>query len=174
VGEGRGSAAEIALGDQAHERRIMQGQLGAKRGFVGRLADDDVVRFGSLGRQIQAALFCRMGHLNELGGEGQVGTHEDVHVLVSVADLLHTRDGSQSAAGVKTSLDTAGCPSSHGYCGEMKNLTLTISSIAAIVILVFAFIAGIYPHHDYVFSTFLVAWAFAVAWIGGVLSSRIP
>jgi hypothetical protein len=32
--------------------------------------------------------------------------------------------------------------------------------------------AGIYPHHDYVFSTFLVAWALATAWVGGVVATR--
>lgn len=55
----------------------------------------------------------------------------------------------------------------------MKNTAL-IFTVAALVILVFAFMAGIYPRHDYVLSTFLVAWALVVAWLGGVIAARFP
>jgi hypothetical protein len=53
----------------------------------------------------------------------------------------------------------------------MKRLPVNIATIIAIVILVFAFIAGVYPHHDHELSTFLVVWALAVAWLGGVLGT---
>ncbi len=56
----------------------------------------------------------------------------------------------------------------------MKNTVGILFIVAALVVLVFAFMAGVYPHHDYVLSTFLIAWALVVAWLGSVIGARLP
>jgi hypothetical protein len=56
----------------------------------------------------------------------------------------------------------------------MKNAVVMLAAIVAVVLLVFAFISGVYPRHDYAFSTFLVVWALAVVWLGGLIASWLP
>lgn len=55
----------------------------------------------------------------------------------------------------------------------MKNLISNLFTLFALVILCFAFYWGVYPNHDYVFSTFLVVWALATVWVGSVITNHV-
>jgi len=55
----------------------------------------------------------------------------------------------------------------------MNKLITNVSILAALALLVWAFIVGVYPHHDEPFSAFLVVWALATVWVGGVIASKV-
>ncbi len=56
----------------------------------------------------------------------------------------------------------------------MRSVITSIATIIAILLAGAGFYTGVYPHHDYVFSSFLLLWALIVVWLGGLLSSRAP
>jgi len=85
--DGGGPAAQVGLAD--HAQTIMLRCFGQQFGLVCEGADHHEVGVQLRGGEIDPAFLRRVGHLDQLLGEGEIGTDADVHVAVLVGDLLH-------------------------------------------------------------------------------------
>lgn len=77
-------------------RWVELGILSQQRLLVRGLTDDDVVLVAVACAEPQGAIFSRVGHLNQLGGDWEVTAHEQVDIPFGVADLGVGGHGSEA------------------------------------------------------------------------------